>query len=208
MEKRHLLERILSIFKRYGIRSITMDDLARELGISKKTLYYEFADKQDLISKSIDIDIVFNRRFFEEVNRTNLRAIQELFLLNERIHQDYASYSHAFYFDLKKYYPETYNIWRDEKRKNMFALILDNLQKGKREGVYRLDIHEQAIGNLYMMRMEMLNIYEFIDRPQLFSSEYKQEIFTYHLHGICNEHGLRILSGIKEKSANQKIKEI
>ena len=203
-----IMEKILSMFRRYGIRSITMDDIARELGISKKTLYHDFEDKNDLIKRVIDYDILINRRFLEQVNRANYNAIEELFHVNEQMHQERSSYSPTFYYDLKKYHPEIYRRWIDEKRQNMFDLIVDNLQKGKEEGVFREDIHEDTIGKLYMARMEMLTNDEISEVLQTISPEFMQEIFIYHMHGICNEIGLKTLAEFKEKSAKQQVKEL
>jgi hypothetical protein len=90
----------------------------------------------------------------------------------------------------------------------MLGLIVGNLRKGKREGVYRKEIQEQTIGKLYMARMEMLDSSEIIDGHQTLSAEFVQEIFTYHMHGICNENGLEALAEIKEKSKNQQVKEL
>jgi AcrR family transcriptional regulator len=208
MGYKDILEKILSMFTRYGIRSITMDDIARELGISKKTLYHDFEDKNDLIKRVIDYDIIVNRKFLEEVHRANFNAIEELFFVNKRMHRDRDSYSPTFYYDLKKYYPETYMRWIDEKRQNMFDLIVGNLKKGKQEGVFREDIHEQSIGKLYMARMEMLNNHEISDVLQTITPEFIQEIFIYHLHGICNETGLKTLDEFIENSEKQQVKEI
>jgi len=196
------------MFMRYGIRSITMDDIARELGVSKKTLYHDFEDKNDLIRRVVDFGMIQSRKFLEEVHRSDLNAIEEIILVNVRIHQDRSRYSPTFHYDLKRYYPETYQRWLDEKRQNMLGLIVGNLQKGKREGSYRKEIHETTIGKLYMARMEMLDSNEFIDGQQSLTTEFTQEIFTYHLHGICNEHGLKIFYDIKSKSETTKAKEI
>lgn len=203
-----ILERILSMFTRYGIRSITMDDIARELGISKKTLYHDFEDKNDLIKRVIDFDIMKSRKFLEKVHRSDLDAIKELFLVNGLIHQIHSRYNPTFYYDLKRYYPENYQRWLNEKRQNMFGLIVGNLQKGKREGLYRKEINEHIIGKLYMARMEMLDSNEILDGLKTLSPEFLKEIFTYHLHGICNEHGLERLAEFKEKSEYNQVTEI
>lgn len=196
------------MFTRIGIRSITMDDIARELGVSKKTLYHDFEDKNDLIRRVIDFDIMQSRKFLEEVHRTDLDAIEEIFLVNSRIHQNRSRYNPTFYYDLKRYYPETYQKWLSEKRQNMFGLIVANLSKGKREGLYRKEIKEHIIGKLYMARMEMLDSNDFIDGQQILSAEFLQEIFSYHLHAICNERGLKSLAEFKAKSENIQVKEI
>lgn len=202
------LERILSMFLRYGVRSITMDDIARELGVSKKTLYQDFTDKNDLIEKVISLDINQSQKFLEEFKSKKLNAIEEVFLVNSRIHQDRSRYNPTFYYDLKKFYPETYRKWLSERRKIMFGLVVTNLQKGKREGIYRSEIHEETIVKLYMARIEMLDSNDIIDNFQALSPEFMREIFIYHLHGICNENGLRTLSEFKEKFKNQQVKEI
>lgn len=208
MGYKDILEKILSMFTRYGIRSITMDDIARELGISKKTLYHEFEDKNDLIARVIEYDILINRKFLEEVHRANFNAIEELFYVNERIHENRLNYSPTFYYDLRKYYPDTYKRWLDDKRQNMFDLIVGNLQKGKREGVFREDIHEHSVGKLYMATMEMLNNQENSDMLETITPEFMQEIFRYHLHGICNQSGLNTLAEVNEKSEKQQVKEL
>lgn len=208
MGKKDILDRILAMFMRYGIRSITMDDIARELGVSKKTLYHDFEDKNDLIERVINFDMMKSRKFLEEVHLTELDAIEEIFLVNGRIHQDRSRYNPTFFYDLKRYFPEFYHRWLEDKRQNMFALIVDNLRKGKQQGVYRKEIHEQFIGKLYVARMEMLDSNEIIDGHQTLSAEYMQEIFIYHMHGICNEKGLEILAEFKEKSKNSQVKEL
>ncbi len=130
----YILEKVLALFKRYGTRSVTMDDIARELGMSKKTLYQEFADKDELINRVIDFDMEQSRVFLEEVQQSDSNAVQELFMVNRRMHSVRSLYSPTFYFDLKRYYPEIYQRWIEEKRSNMYNVITENLRKGKLEG--------------------------------------------------------------------------
>lgn len=196
------------MFLRYGIRSITMDDIARELGVSKKTLYQDFEDKNDMINKVTELDIIHTREFLEEVRRNNLNAIEEIFLVNGRIHQDRSRYNPSFYYDLKKSHSAAYRNWLSEKRKIMFDLMVSNLRKGKREGIYRSEIHEETIVKLYMTRIEMIESSDIIDSLQALSPDFIQEIFIYHLHGICNEKGLKTLSEFKKKLINQEVKEL
>ncbi len=202
-EEKYILDRVLMLFMRYGIRSVTMDDIARELGVSKKTLYTNFRDKNDLIKRVIAFDRSLSRKFFEKVYEPNSNAIQEIFLVNSRIHSFRSRYSATFYYDLKKYFPGVYRSWIKDKRQNIYKLIIENLQKGKQEGFYRKEINDQTIGSLYMARMEMLDSSEIIKEHESHSNEFMREIFTYHLHGICNEKGLKILSELEEKMENR-----
>ena len=202
----NITKRVLPLFIRYGIRSVTMDDIARELGISKKTLYHAFKDKDDLINRVIDFDMAQSRTFMEEVHQSESNAVQELFMVNRKIHSVRSNYSPSFYYDLKRYYPESYRRWIEDKRNNMYNVITGNLRKGKQEGVYRAEIDEHIIGRLHMARVEMLDGNEIIEENERLSSKFIQEVFTYHLHGICNAQGLKYLSEEKDKSENNKEK--
>jgi AcrR family transcriptional regulator len=200
-------ERVLALFVRYGIRSITMNDIARELGISKKTLYNDFKDKEDLIKQVIDFDKSQSRKFLDELYESEINALEEIHRVNSRIHSYRSRYSPSFYYDLKRYFPETYRKWIQDKRQNMYDLITKNLRKGKEEGFYRMEIREHIIARLYMARIEMLDSSEIIEEHETLSAEFMQEIFFYHLHGICNEKGLKVLTEFKESIENHQVKQ-
>jgi AcrR family transcriptional regulator len=189
----------LELFLRFGIRSVTMDNLASELGISKRTLYGVYREKDELIRAVTELDLKIGQEFLAEIESAGLPALDELFLVNRKIQTLRNRYSPAFYFDLKKYYPEIYERWLREKRENTYQLITRNLRKGKSEGVYRNDIHEHYIGLLHMARIEMLENGEIIGESESASGSFLEEIFKYHLHGICNTTGLANLPSIIEK---------
>ena len=199
----HILSKSLALFRRFGTRSVTMDDIARELGMSKKTLYQEFADKDDLIHRVIDFDMEQSRVLLEEVQRSESNAVQELFVFNRRMHFVHTLYSPTFYLDLKRYYPGVYQRWIDDKRSSMYKVITENLRKGKQEGVYRAEIDDHIIGRLHIARIEMLEENDIIEAHERLSDGFIQEVFTYHLHGICNEQGLKLLT-LERDSFNQK----
>ena len=198
-----ILEKVLALFKRYGTRSVTMDDIARYLGMSKKTLYQEFSDKHELISRVIDFDMEQSRILLEEVKKSDSNAVQELFMLNRQIHSLRILYSPTFYFDLRRYYPETYHRWIEDKRSNLYRVITENLRKGKSEGIYRAEIDEHIIGRLHMARIEMLDGNDLIEDHERLSDDFIREVFIYHLHGICNEQGMKLITLEKDSFKQQ-----
>ena len=206
-EASHILDRILALFVRYGVRSITMNDIARELGVSKKTLYSDFKDKEDLIKQVVDFDKSQSRHVLDELYESELNALEEVYQVNSRIHSIRSCYSPSFHYDLKRYYPDTYRSWIQDKRQNMYDLITKNLRKGKKEGLYREEIREHIIARLYMARVEMLDSNEIIEEQETLSAEFMQEIFFYHLHGICNDKGLKKLAQLKENIENHQVKQ-
>lgn len=188
-----IFRQILDLYGKIGIRSVTMDDIARKLGVSKKTIYQYVRDKGELINRVIDLDITLNRSLTMELNSSGANAIEDLFTINDQMYRRERYLSPTFHYDLKKYYPEVYSRWISEKRKNLFQIITANIDKGKEEGFYREQLNGEVIAGLYISRIERLEIEDQMIDPWEFSDEAVREIFIYHLHGICNRKGLEYL---------------
>lgn len=170
-----------------------MDDIARKLGISKKTIYQFVRDKAELINRVIDLDIELNRSFTSGLDSSGANAIEDLITINEQIHRQQRYISPTFYYDLRKYYPEIYDRWSREKRKNLYQIITDNIVKGKSEGFYREDLNGEVIAGLYISRTERVESEDQMSDPWNYSEDVIREIFIYHLRGICNRKGLDYL---------------
>ncbi len=198
MEKEEILYTILSrslaLYSRLGIKSVTMDDIARELGMSKKTLYQFISDKLELVSQVVDHELQIHSESIHEVRRAGGNAIDELIEANRLIHNIRSVHGPSFYYDLRKYYPELFRRWLGEKRHRLYDTIVSNLLKGKKEGLYRSEMDEHIIARLYVARMEMFTSSEIMDEEELFAGKFIREVFLYHLHGICNENGRKYLS--------------
>lgn len=198
-----ILNSALSLYSKYGIKSITMDDLCRELGISKKTLYQHVTDKQDLIRKVIDYEIELQREAMEKMFLSKMNAIDELMHVNKQIHLSQSIHSPTFYFDLKKYYPAIYNEWVEYKRKKLYEMIMRNLEKGVAEGLFRQDMDARVISKLHVARVEMLHASGIVDDEELSAGRFIDEIFKYHIHGICNDEGLKYFRQHQDQSEKQ-----
>jgi len=192
-EQEHILNKVLSLYSKYGIKSVTMDDICRELGISKKTLYQLVEDKLDLINRVIDYEMDLYRKATDKMKLKGLNAIEELIHVNRRVQTTHTIHSPTFYYDLKKYYPDIFSRMIAHKRKRMYELTRENLEKGIQEGLYREDLNPHMIARLYMARIEMMNNHDLIDEEESGSLAFIREIFIYHLHGICNEKGRNFL---------------
>lgn len=184
---------ILDLYSKIGIRSVTMDDIARKLGISKKTIYQHVRDKVELINRVIDLDIELNRSFISELDDSGANAIEDLVTINDQMYRQRRYLSQTFYYDLKKYYPDVYSRWIREKRRDLYQIITANIAKGKGEGFYRAELNGEVIAGLYISRMERLETDDQMIDPWDYSEEAIREIFIYHLHGICNRKGLDYL---------------
>ena len=165
----NILQRVRSLYRKYGIRSVTMDDVSRELGISKKTLYQYVRDKDELVRKTVELELTSQQDHFIESCRESLNAIEEIAEIARCINYMLKEYSAVTEYDLKKYYPDLYNKLRDVRRARILKFILDNLVKGKNEGLYRANLNVEILSKLSlshidsMFESEIITITEFLD---------------------------------------------
>ncbi len=194
MEKLHdILPKISEMFRKYGIKSVTMDDVARELGISKKTLYLHVTDKTDLINKFMDYEIEGISNCFNSILEIRHNAIEELFEINRFMISMLKRYSPSFDYDLKKYYPELSQRVQLTRRTKIYNTTLENLKKGKLEGLYRQELNEDILTKLHVSRIENMAGSSLFSPEEINSGTVFKEMFIYHIRGIANEKGIKFL---------------
>ncbi len=199
MELKDILSKTFELYGKYAIRSVTMDDVAGELGISKKTLYQFVANKNELVEKVILSEMEITRKRHESIKSMNLNSIEELFEVSKLMNELLKKHNPALFFDLRKYYPNLFKIITTIKREKTFESVLNNLKTGIREGLYRKEINPDIIAKIYVSRIEQSYDNSIFSIAEVTSIEVFNEVLIYHLHGICNETGLKIL--------NKKLKE-
>jgi hypothetical protein len=190
-ELSNILDRVAEMYFKYGIRSVTMDDISRELGISKKTLYLHIEDKADLVRKSILHK--FNNPHKNPANfaNNNLNAIKEMISLRNMLKPLLQMYNRKMEYDLKKYYPEIYREVFALKKRWFYESTKRNLEKGISEGKYRSDLNTDTISKLHLGRIlyTVNPEYQIFDQDEVRSIDLFDEILKYHMFGICTEQG-------------------
>lgn len=188
-KEHEIIEKAANLFMTYGLRSITMDDLAKEIGISKKTLYQHFKDKADLIKKIV----------FAEVERMMLRmnnlleesenTIDIMMKINNLLVHIRKKTPANVKYDLQKYYPEIAEELKTLMEEKMFDAIKKNHEIGKKEGLVRKELDVNIVSSLQVCRSNiidnivlMLNDYDF--------EKVLNEIFDYHIRAIATPKGL------------------
>jgi TetR/AcrR family transcriptional regulator, cholesterol catabolism regulator len=184
-----ILEQVVKLYHRYGVKSVTMDDVAKQLGISKKTIYEFFSDKEDLVKQVLLFEHDHSCGFLKAIENRKLNAIEELFEVYKMINTLLREYNPSMEYDIRKYYPGLFLKVRDIKRKRMFESVLKNLNQGKKEGLYRKDLHAKIIAKLHVFRTESLLDNDMFTQEELTSLKMFHEIFVYHLQGILSHEG-------------------
>ena len=110
-----ILDQVRKLFMRYGIRSVTMDDISRELKISKKTLYKFVTDKQDLVVKVMTAECKGDECLFTKITADSKNAIDELLNITVHLGQKVQEIHPSIHFDLEKYYPDAWEIFNKHK---------------------------------------------------------------------------------------------
>ncbi len=194
MEKvNDILVKVAGLFRKYGIKSITMDDISRELGISKKTLYQSITDKTDLVNQVLESEQIRIMECFDSVRSLGTNAISELFEVNRFMIEMMKRNSASFEYDLRKYYPDAYHKVLTNRRKGMYDSVLANLIRGKSEGLYRAELNEEIITKLQVSRLENMASDEMFKVEDYSAIKVYKELFIYHIRGIANSKGIKYL---------------
>jgi AcrR family transcriptional regulator len=192
-ELKNILIKTRELYMKYGIKSITMDDVATELGISKKTLYQYVTDKDDLVGKFIENEIEQRQGELFKCFQIGFNAIEELFEISVFMNKLFRDQNPATEYDLKKYYPHHYQRIVETRRVRMYNYILQNLEKGKKEGLYRDEMNESVIAKLYLSISENIHFSELFTVEEFTSIKLFSELISYHVRGIATEKGIVVL---------------
>jgi len=192
--EKELVENTLQLFMKLGIKSVTMDDVARHLGISKKTLYKYVEDKNDLVRKSLSYGCVIENDEINKICNLNQNAIDESFEINNYVFKHIRLIHPSIVFDLHKYHPEAWKEFRENKKSQINQCYMDNIAKGIKEGLYRKDINGEIVTKFYTSRFEVMFDQDLFPMDRFDPAETYLEIFRYHIRGIASEKGLEYLS--------------
>jgi len=182
--------RVYDLYNKFGIKSVTMDDIARELGMSKKTVYECIKDKAQLVEQVLHMVYEHHAAELHAISDHSSNAIEELFRVNVYMDQLMKEQNHSLLYDLRKYYPEVFRKLLTEQRERMQEAIRTNLEKGIKQGLYRKDMNIDVISKIHMSRMEYRHSNDTFAMPDFNSQEVMREIFIYHMHGIASEAGI------------------
>ncbi len=186
----YILQQVTKLYQRYGIKSVTMDDVSHHLGISKKTLYQHFRNKEDLVDKIMRLEHEKNMRFQAEFRKKKMNAIEELLEVYRAINSILKEYNPSMEYDIRKYYPSLYMKFRQIRRKEMYQSTFANISRGIKEGFYREDLDADLITRLQVARFENLVDNDIFTLNEQVSVRFFHELFLYHIYGILNRKGL------------------
>lgn len=193
-----IINSVTELFYRFGIKSITMDDVARHLTMSKKTLYQFFRDKNDMVFKCCNHDLVSRDCVFKNIAEKATDPVAELIQLMKYMETMFSRINPNLFYDMQKYHPDAWKLYREFKEKNMMKKVEENMEKGIALGLYRKDINIPVLARLRMEEVEM-GFNPEIYPPDRFNVTVVQvALFDNFLHGITTLKGHKLINKYKQ----------
>jgi AcrR family transcriptional regulator len=206
MEEINIKEKIQKgaedLFMRYGVRSISMDDIARHLSVSKKTLYQHFADKEDIVTITCKAHLDRNADEFQSIRKTAKNAIEELAILSVCLKRNMQDMNPSLLFDLQKYHPKAWNVWLNHKNKFIRETVVRNLKQGIEEGNFRPEIDPEVMA---AVRLEMVQVAfneDIFPRERFRLPDVHMQMFDHFVYGLVTDKGKKLF--LKYKGVNNK----
>ena len=198
--KVQILDKAFELFTKFGIKSVSMDDLSAELGISKKTLYQTICNKNELIEKIFTAQIKKEKEILEKTTSQSTDAIEELLMVARRKIDILKKLSQSTIFDLKKYHKNTWLSIESLHQKYMLEILIKNLKKGIAQGLYREHINPEIVARIYLGQSLAVMDGRLFPRNFPNFSQVPIQALECHLRGIVSEMGLELFT--------QKMKEL
>lgn len=183
---------------RYGIKSITMDDIAKHLGMSKKTIYAYYSEKDNLISKLVEFLLLQNGCNLDQIVLQSNDPIHEIMETMKMMASSFSKMNPILFHDMMKYYPEAYQKFREFKEKKIINLIENNLKKGRDMHLYRSDINIKILARLRLEELDLAINFDVFPTDKFNLVEVHVQLLDHFLHGVCTLKGHKLLNKYKE----------
>jgi TetR/AcrR family transcriptional regulator, cholesterol catabolism regulator len=191
--KERILSKATDLFMRYGIRSITMDEIAAQLGISKKTIYQFFTDKDDMVAAVIDHEIGSNEMECMQFRDQSENAVHHVFLAMENLEEMLSCTNPLMLYDLEKHHPRSYKKLKEYKYQFLYRILIDNLQSGIREELYRSDIQLDIVAKCRIESAFLVFNQDVFPHSRYKISEVNFELAMLFLHGVTTAKGKKLI---------------
>lgn len=189
-------ERILAeaerLFWKYGVRSVTMEDIARQLGISKKTIYQHFTDKEQILYQVIQEKTGRNQSEMDCMVVETDNPVEEILGVLNMMRNQADQVSPNLLIDIKKYYPQAFALFRQYKEGHIMRSILENIQKGISQGIYRSDINPTILARLRVEQIELAFNHDLFPSDQYSMHDVQAELMHHFVRGMLTEKGFTI----------------
>ncbi|MEZ2413900.1 TetR/AcrR family transcriptional regulator [Muriicola sp. E247] len=191
-----ILNKATDLFLSLGFKSVTMDDLAHEMGISKKTIYSHFDNKTKLV-EACTLEL-FNTvsQGIDGICSLQKNPIEELYEIKKFAMKHLKDEKASPQFQLQKYYPKIHKTLRMKQFELMQNCVVDNVKRGIDMGIYRSSLNINFIARIYFSGVTSIKDHTLFPEDEFPQSQLMDDYLEYHLRGIVTPQGRKILNEI------------
>ena len=186
-----ILDSTIDLFYEFGIRNLNMDDISRQLKISKKTLYQYAKSKEDLIEKLFYYDDLKFEKRISEINLGTLNAIDILIQVSIIVSEQIGRFDPKLKFEMKKYYETVFHNFMQKKQAHIFEQISNNITQGITEGLYRDNLNIELVAGLYVRNLVDMHNKDYCFVENITFDQIFEAMFENHIRAISTAEGIK-----------------
>jgi TetR/AcrR family transcriptional regulator, cholesterol catabolism regulator len=192
----NIINRSSEMYLRLGFKSVTMDDVASEMGISKKTIYQYFSNKRELVEAVINSIFTQVSNKMNEITNSNLNPIEKLFKMNDFLGEVLKNENTSPFYQLQKFYPQIYKALITNQLTQINECLIKNLKRGIDQGLYRKEINMYEMSRFYLIGINGIHDLQLFNTLKSNKTNLQSAHLEYHLRAICTTKGIQILESI------------
>lgn len=190
--KEKILEEAERLFWKYGVRSITMDDIARRLAISKKTIYQHFTDKEDILVQVTQYRMSKDQELMHCSFTTAETPIHEMLAMLDEMRKNADKMNPTLMMDIKRYYPKAWSLYIKFKEEYIMKGMIDTIRRGIDDGYFRADVNPEILARMRVEQVEMAFEMTVFSDKAYDMMDIQQELTHHFVRGLLTEKGFEI----------------
>ena len=202
--KQRILLKAKALFMQYGIRSVSMDDIANNLGMSKKTLYQYYTDKDELVDAVVEHHITDIQEDCTTCKKEAHDAIHEIFITMEKITDEFNNMNPMLLYDLEKFHFRSYQRFRQYKDKFLAKVLTDNIEWGMKDQLYRDDLNIEVMVKFRLESMMVPFNISIFSPGKYKLAELSEAIIEHYIYGLSTIKGHNLIQKYKQQRQKKK----
>lgn len=197
--RERIRQKAQELFMQYGIRSVSMDDIATHLGMSKKTIYQYFSDKDELVDAVLDVEIEDMQCNCMDCSEQAQDAVHEIFLTLDHVEEQLRHINPIVLYDLEKFHFKTFQKFQQHKQKFLYRIFTNNIERGIREELYRPELQVDVMAKFRLDTIMIpFNIINF--PPARYNvADVTREIIEHFVYGLASPKGYKLIQKYKHE---------
>ncbi len=198
MKDNQFIEKAAELFLENGAKSLTMDDVAKEFGISKKTLYQKYKNKEALLEDVLEFKLNSIVEKLQQIDIEIENPVERMFCRDEQIEKAVHSNNSMLIKQLIKYYPSIFNLHMLNFSDKFSEVLVRNIDKGREQGYYRKDFNAEIYSKLFFQLVMSYESSPFLDTEKINREEFQHEAIMLYMNAITTDKGKEILKKLNK----------